>query len=144
MEPVSVNSIAHGASLAAIAFDVWIIVVLWLEGQSYCELPLRRYLFLSLVLSFPASFCIFRLRNRASFRLAFIADCLLMIISLGLLAHGTFLMTLASMEICPVSAPLTWKTTGISLAFSWSLICGASIAVVISAAVGFLSCKKVD
>ena len=144
MDWFTVNTIATGSSVATLVVDTWVLIVLWLESGKYCELPLKQYLQISLWLSFPASFVIHRIRSRKTFRLAFAAECLFILLSLCLLAYGTFLMTLVSMEICPLSSPLTWRTVGASLALSWSLICGASIAVVTSAAVGFVSCKNND
>ena len=144
MEYLTVSNIAKSSAVAVLVFDIWIVGVLWLERAKYCEMPLRSWLQLALILSYPASIVVSRLRTRSSFRMAFATECLFMLLSLCLLAQGTFWMTLATMEVCPLSSPLTWKTTGVALAVSWSLICGASMAVIVSAAVGFLSCKKTD
>ena len=130
------------AGSIAIAYDLWVVLVLYQERRSYCEVPLRRWLWLALLLGVPVNILVDRASKRHEFKRAFIFECLGMLLSIALLAHGTLLITLTTGEVCPASSPLTWKTVFLSLAVAWSLVTVVSAGLVLSAAVGFMRCQQ--
>jgi hypothetical protein len=125
-----------------VAFDIWTMYVLYEERRKYCELPLRTFLIRSLCLSTPATFLVHKVAKRGSVRKAFVAEIVILAISFVHLLSGTLMIT--QVEICPYSAPLTWKTSFVMLGTAWSGITMSSLAMIASAVWSMVKCGKND
>ncbi len=123
-----------------LVFDVWTLLVLYLERNKYCELPLRYFLIRSILLSTPCTWLVHKIAKRSSVRRAFVLELCILTLSFVHLMFGTMMITQA--EICPYSSPLTWKTSFVTLGTAWSGISVSSLGMIGSALWSMVKCQN--
>ncbi|EAN33010.2 putative integral membrane protein [Theileria parva strain Muguga] len=109
--------------------DVFILLILFLNRDKECDVPLYTWLVVGLLLSFPSSYLTYIINNAYGTKSGLLAEVVLLIVSFFWMAVGTIEVSMST--TCQNTNPGVWWVSFVSINIFWCVVVGFIISCIV-------------